>query len=240
MGWLGGWPASSLTMAAAHTLACALAENADFGMPPAMVASPSTWMLGTRLDSNVTGSIGHQPVASATPATSAMRPAFCGGMTLATAALCLPKSVTSVISRDVDRGDLAALGQRHPFQVVGIELLPGVLEQPLLGEGVLGVEHDQLRLRLPGLEVVGDQAGALVGAGRAAERIGRRRHDDDAAVLHGLELAAQQQRLLAGLPGVRHLLGGRLVVARQAVPADVDAGRHDQAVVGERGRRYRA
>jgi hypothetical protein len=48
-------------------------------------------------DSKVTGSIGHQPVRSATPATSAMRPAFCGGITLATAASWRPKSVTSVL-----------------------------------------------------------------------------------------------------------------------------------------------
>jgi hypothetical protein len=32
---------------------------------------------------------------------------------------------------------------------------------------------------------------------------------------------------------MRHLRGGRLVVARQCVPADVDAGREYQAIVGE-------
>ena len=48
-------------------------------------------------ESKVTGSIGHQPVRSATPASSAMRPAFCGGITLATLALWLPKSVTRVL-----------------------------------------------------------------------------------------------------------------------------------------------
>ena len=48
-----------------------------------------------------------------------------------------------------------------------------------------------------------------------------------------LELAPQQQRLLAGLPGMRHLLGGGLGVAGQPVPADVDAGRDDQPVVRE-------
>src|SRR5215470_20173567 len=98
LGWLGGSPASSLTMAAAHTFPCALAANADLGMPPAIVASPSTWMLDTSLDSKVTGSIGHQPVLSATPAIWAMYPAFCGGMTFATVALNLAKSVVSVIS----------------------------------------------------------------------------------------------------------------------------------------------
>src|SRR5262249_38252066 len=98
LGWLGGSPASSLAIAAAHTFACALAANADLGIPPAMIASPSTGTFGTRLDSKVTGSIGHQPVLSATPAIWATRAALCGGITLATAALCLAKSVVSVIS----------------------------------------------------------------------------------------------------------------------------------------------
>ena len=83
-------------MAAAQTLAWALAAKADFGMPPMMAASPSTWMPGCRVDSKATGSTGHQPVRSATPAWAAMAPAFCGGITLATAALWRAKSVTKV------------------------------------------------------------------------------------------------------------------------------------------------
>ena len=160
-----------------------------------------------------------------------MRPAFCGGITFATLALCLPKSVTSVFVAGVDRRHLAAARQRHPFQVIRIELLPGILEQALLGELVLGIEHDELGARLPGLEVMRDQAGALVGPGRTAERIGRRRHHDEAAVFHRFELAAQQQRLRPRLPRMRHLLDGRLVVPRERVQADVDAGRQDQPVI---------
>src|SRR5262245_50648110 len=91
-------PRTSFATAAAQTFAWALAENADFGMAPAIEASAMTWILGRSLDSNVAGSIGHQPVRSATPAVSAMRAAFCGGMTLATSALCRAKSVTSVIA----------------------------------------------------------------------------------------------------------------------------------------------
>src|SRR5438105_7669813 len=90
----------SFASAAAQTLAWELAAKADFGMAPAMVASPMTWMLRCWRDSKVTGSMGHQPVRSVTPATSAMRPAFCGGMTLATAALWRAKSVTSVFEAD--------------------------------------------------------------------------------------------------------------------------------------------
>ncbi len=98
LGSAGGWPASSRTIAAAHTLAWALAENADFGMAPAMMASPIRWMLGTSLDSNVTGSIGHQPVRSATPATLGDAAGLLRRDHVGDAALCLPNSVTSVIS----------------------------------------------------------------------------------------------------------------------------------------------
>ena len=56
-------PRSSAATAAAQTLAWALAEKADFGMAPAIAASPITWMPGCSRDSKVTGSIGHQPVA---------------------------------------------------------------------------------------------------------------------------------------------------------------------------------
>src|SRR5580704_5992054 len=97
LGVSGFSPRASFATATAHTLAWALAANADFGIAPAMAASPTTWMFGTWRDSNVTGSVGHQPERSVVPAISAMRPAFCGGMTLATSALCLSKSVASVI-----------------------------------------------------------------------------------------------------------------------------------------------
>ena len=163
-------------------------------------------------------------------------------MTLATAALCRPKSVTSVAGRGVHRGDVAALGQRHPLEQARVQLGPGGLEQPLLGERVLGVEHDQLGARLLRLEIVRDQARALVGPGRAAERIRRRCDHDEPAVRHGLELPAQQQGLLARAPGMRHMRGRRLVVAGQRAPADVDAGRQHEPVVrqaravGERDR----
>src|SRR5207249_683117 len=82
--------------AASQVLAWEFAAKADFGIAPAIAASPMTWMPACSFDSNVTGSIGHHPLRSVTPATSAMRPAFCGGMTLATFAWCRPKSVTSV------------------------------------------------------------------------------------------------------------------------------------------------
>ena len=176
------------------------------------------------------------------PAISAMRPAFCGGMTLATAALTLSKSVADRVGRGIDRGDLAAHRQRDPFEV-RIHLLPGVLEQALLGEGILGVEDHHLGARLLRLEIPGDEARALIRAGRATIRILRRHDHHDAAVLHRLDLAAQQHGLLAGLPGMRHALGGGLVVARQRVEAQLDAGGEDQPVVIEGaavGERHRA
>src|SRR5262249_41642897 len=98
LGSSGLAPASSLATAAAQTLAWAFAANADFGIAPAIDASPMTWTFGCSFDSNVAGSIGHQPVRSAAPAVSTIPPAFWGGMTLATSALWRPKSGTSVIS----------------------------------------------------------------------------------------------------------------------------------------------
>src|SRR5580704_2632021 len=96
LGSLGFSPRASLATEAAHALACELAAIADFGIAPAMAASPMTWMFGLRRDSKVIGSMGHQPLRSAAPVSSAMRPAFCGGITLATLALCWAKSVVSV------------------------------------------------------------------------------------------------------------------------------------------------
>src|SRR5688500_1261702 len=78
---------------------------------------------------------------------------------------------------------------------------------------------------------MGDEAGALVRSRRATERVGGRRHDDRAAVLHTLELSPQKVRLSAGLPGVRHPLRRALVVARQRVEADVDARSKDEPIV---------
>ena len=84
-------------MAAAQSAPCECAAEAERGIAPAIAASPITWMFFCSFDSNVTGSTGHQPVRSATWARSAAWPAFCGGMTLATDALYLSKSVTSVL-----------------------------------------------------------------------------------------------------------------------------------------------
>ena len=188
----------------------------------------------------MTGSTGHQPVRSATPAAAAMRPARCGGMTLATSALCSPNSVTKVRRRRIDRRHLAAGRQADPLDQARIELAPGRLEQPLLGEHVLGVEDDELRARLPRLEVMGDEARPLVRPRRAAERIGRRRDDDRAAVGHGFELTPQQRGLRARLPGMRHGLDCALRVAGQRAEAEVDARRQDEPVVIEGRRRRRA
>ena len=113
-------------------------------------------------------------------------------------------------------------------------MLPGSLEETLLGEAVLGVEHDQLRARLLSLEVIGDQARPLVGTGRAAKRVGRRRDHYGSAICHCLELTTQQKGLLAGFPGMWHGRGRRLVVTGHRAPAKVDPRRQHQSVIAER------
>ena len=135
--------------------------------------------------------------------------------------------------RRIDRGDLAAIGQRDPFEDAGIQGGPGGLEQLLLAELVLGVQHQQLRARLVGLQIPCHQARALIGAGRAAIGVRGHRHHHGPAIRHGAELVAQQRRLRPGLPGVRHALRRGFGVAGQGIEAEVDAGREDEAVVVE-------
>lgn len=97
-GGSGVRPARRSITASAQTLACAFAAKADFGIAPAMAASPTTWMPATSRDSKVMGSIGHQPERSATPAALAMGAARWGGMMQATSALYVSKSVATVIA----------------------------------------------------------------------------------------------------------------------------------------------
>ena len=118
-----------------------------------------------------------------------------------------------------------------PLDHAGVTLRPAFHEQGLLGELFLGVEDNDFRLRLVRFEVEGDQAGALIGAGRAAERIGRRRNDHGAAIGHGFELLAQQGGLRSRLPSVRHGLRCLLVVPFQGAPQQLDARRYHQTVV---------
>jgi hypothetical protein len=79
-----------------------------------------------------------------------------------------------------------------------------LFEQALLGERVVGVGDQHLGLvHARVLEVAGDLRGALVGAGRAAERAGRHGDDEGLAVLHAFQLLLQHQGLRAGFPGMR-------------------------------------
>ncbi len=73
-------------MAAAQALASALAATPDLGSAGAVQASPMTWMYGWRVDSNVSGSTGHQPLASVRSAAKAMGPACCAGIRFKTSA----------------------------------------------------------------------------------------------------------------------------------------------------------
>ena len=191
-----------------------------------------TWMFGADLDSKVTGSIAHQPVLSVAPAIvgDAAGPlrrndvGHLGGV--------VAEIGDQRVGRRIDGVHLAALRQRYPFDHSRIKLLPGVLEQALFGEGVLGVEDEQLRARLFGFQIMRNQAGALIRSRRAAEGIGGGCDHHQTAIVHGLELLAQQQRLLAGFPGMRHLRRGGFVIALQRVETQIDAGRQHQPVVG--------
>ena len=124
-----------------------------------------------------------------------------------------------------------AVGHVFDQRAVALE---GLGEQRLLRlDLAVGVEHQHLGFRLGVAQVVGDQAGALVGSGRTAVGRARDVHCEHAAIGHGLELLAQQHGLRASLPGVRDAF---LVALESADPPrqEVDAGRQHEAVPGNR------
>ena len=114
---------------------------------------------------------------------------------------------------------------------------PGLLEQRAFGCHIfVGIQNQHLALGFGFAEVLGHLAGALVRAGRAAVRRQRDGHGEHTAVGHGHQLLAQRQGLRTGLPGVHDLLfGAGFVHAGQRFPHEVNAGRNDQAVVGQLG-----
>jgi hypothetical protein len=104
----------------------------------------------------------------------------------------------------------------------------------LLGEFALGVEQDDLRFRLLRLQIMGDHADPLVGAGRAAERVGRRGKHHKAAIVHRAELLDQHLGLPARAEiGMRHHFGSFGRIALDGVIFQRDAGREHELVIGD-------
>src|SRR5260370_304076 len=132
----------------------------------------------------------------------------------------------SIGARGLDRGHLPTIRQRYPFDQLGVELLPGSLEQALLRKAVLCIEHDQLRTRFRFFEVIGDQARSLVGAGRAAERIGGGRDHDYSAIGHRFLPTPPPQRLIARPAAMPTHRGPRRVVTRGGGPTTAATRRH--------------
>ena len=158
-------------------------------MPPPKQASPMTWMFGHQLRGKVHG-------IDRAPAGVVGRAGDLGDAAglLRRDHVCDRRGVIAEIGDDgvgrgIDRCDPATLRQRHPLDHAGIELLPGILEQPLLRERVLGVEDEHFRARLFRLQIMRDQAGALVWRRWTARRARRHREHDQAAVVHGFELS---------------------------------------------------
>ena len=118
-----------------------------------------------------------------------------------------------------------------------VAVSPGLLEQTRLrSDVVVGVQDQHLALGLCFGEVVGHLASPLVRTGRASVWGHRDGHGEDAAVGHSLELLAKGHGLLAGFPGVHHLLFGACTVhAGQGFPHKVHTGRDDQAVISQLG-----
>ena len=113
-----------------------------------------------------------------------------------------------------------------------IQALPRGREQLALGDDPgVGVERHELRARLAAPEIVRDQADAFVGARRAAIGSEGDRHRDHAAVRHGGEAVAQQNRFGAGLPRRRKGAVRRRLQAVNIAAAQRNARRQHEAVV---------
>ena len=117
----------------------------------------------------------------------------------------------------------------------GVVALPAVLEQPLLGELLLGVDDQDLRRRIGLFQNMGHHRDALIGPRRAAEGVRRRHHAISAALRQGLDLRLEKLGLRAGLVSVRHAVLLRQVPSGNGPRPEVDARRQDEAVVSEAG-----
>lgn len=111
--------------------------------------------------------------------------------------------------------------------------VPSVLEQVLRVEAVFCIEDQNFGLGFAALEIGCDERSALVGGGRAAKRIRRSNEHEQSAVLHAFQLLAQQPGLLACIPGVRHDLHRRFVIALKRPIPECDAWRNNETVVAE-------
>ena len=177
--------------------------------------------------------MGAQPASLVMPATAAMRPACCAGNDVADVDLHRLAIHHNLHGLGPDLDLVAAEVGADALDHAGVVALPAVLEQPLLGELLLGVDNDDFRRRVGLLQHVGHHRDPLVGSWRAAERVGGRHHAVGAAFRHGLDLRLQKLGLRARLVGVRHAILLREVPSGDGALAEVDAWREHEAVVGE-------
>ena len=145
-------PARTRASAAAQSLPSIVPENADFGMAPANAASPMTWMFLCCSNSKVTGSTGRPAGAVGNAGQRRDLAGLLRRDDIGDGVLVGVEIGLDGFLLDVDRRDIAAGRQRLPFDHAGIKLLPGIEEQRLHGEGVLGIEDDHLRARLVGFQ----------------------------------------------------------------------------------------
>ena len=137
-----------------------------------------------------------------TPATAAMRPGSLRRDDVAPpSALMAPRNRSEKVRvPESTPVTVPPIGLRRPTPACpGYRSRPGRLEQLLLGEHVLRIQHQQLRpVACASSDNSGDQAGALVGTRRAAVGVGRHGHQHRCR-RRGmrLQLPPQQQRSAA-------------------------------------------
>ena len=136
-------------------------------------------------------------------------------------------------STDINACHATCLGPVDAFDHAGIEACPALLEQGLFGETVVGIKDQHLGSGFGLLEVVRDQADALIRPRRAPEWQRGNRDDHRAAIFHRLYLIAQQLGLRAGLPSMGHHLHRRLCIAFDGIETGSNTGRKNKTVIAE-------
>ena len=157
-------------------------------------------MPGTFSDSNVRKSTSHHwSFTVITPASRAIRPAPCGGITFSTSARDVVRRFEA--RRPRRRVDIRQHVVRAVFDDALVIVVPRLHEQRLLRLHVfVAVENQHLAARLRALEIPRDLACALVRRRWTAIRRARNRDREHATVTHRLDLPPQRNGLRTCAP----------------------------------------
>ena len=124
----------------------------------------------------------------------------------------------------------------HPFDHLAEMLVPGFQHHVHHRERLIGIENENFRAGFSPHQVGGDQRSPFIGCRRAAVGAPRHRYDDEAPILHRLELPAQDYPLVRrrAVIGMGQDFFRCRIVAFDRVVDQIGVRRDDQSVVAEK------